>query len=55
MKYKAICPPEWLSRSAVYQINLTTFSREGTIKAVTDELPQLKDLGFQDYVSLPCI
>lgn len=53
MKYKAICPPEWLSRSAVYQINTRTFSREGTIKAVTDELPKLKDLGFRGYVSLP--
>ena len=47
MKYKAICPPEWLRRSAVYQINPRTFSREGTIKAVTDELPKLKDLGFR--------
>lgn len=47
MKYKAICPPEWLSRSAVYQINPRTFSREGTIKAVTDELPRLKELGFR--------
>lgn len=47
MKYKAICPPEWLSRSAVYQINTRTFSQEGTIKAVTDELPKLKDLGFR--------
>ena len=47
MKYKAICPPEWLSRSAVYQINPRTFSREGTIKAVADELPKLKDLGFR--------
>lgn len=47
MKYKAVCPPEWLSRSAVYQINPRTFSREGTIKAVTDELPKLKDLGFR--------
>lgn len=47
MKYKAICPPEWLSRSAVYQINARTFSQEGTIKAVTNELPKLKDLGFR--------
>lgn len=47
MKYKAICPPEWLSRSAVYQINPRTFSREGTIKAVTDELPRLKEQGFR--------
>lgn len=47
MKYKAVCPPEWLSRSAVYQINPRTFSADGTIRAVTNELPKLKDLGFR--------
>ena len=47
MKYKAICPPEWLSRSAVYQINPRTFSADGTIRAVTNELPKLKELGFR--------
>ena len=46
MKYKAVCPPEWLSRSAVYQINPRTFSADGTIRAVTNELPKLKELGF---------
>lgn len=47
MKYKAVCPPEWLSRSAVYQINPRTFSAEGTVKAVTEELAKLKALGFR--------
>ena len=47
MKYKAVCPPEWLSRSAVYQINPRTFSADGTIRAVTNELPKLKELGFR--------
>lgn len=47
MKYKAVCPPEWLSRSAVYQINPRTFSADGTIRAVTNELPRLKELGFR--------
>ena len=46
MKQTAICPPEWLTRSAVYQINPRTFSKEGTVKAVTNELPKLKSLGF---------
>lgn len=46
MKYEAICPPEWLCRSAIYQINPRTFSKEGTIAAVTKELPELKKLGF---------
>lgn len=47
MKYQAICPPEWLSRSAVYQVNLRTFSKEGTIVALTKELPKLQELGFR--------
>ena len=47
MKYKAVCPPELLSRSAVYQINPRTFSADGTIRAVTNELPKLKELGFR--------
>ncbi len=47
MKYKAVCPPEWLSRSAGYQINPRTFSADGTIRAVTNELPKLKELGFR--------
>lgn len=46
MKFTAVCPPEWLSRSAVYQINPRTFSREGTIRSITEELPSLSELGF---------
>lgn len=46
MKFEAVCPPEWLSRSAIYQINPRTFSKEGTINAVKNELPKLKELGF---------
>lgn len=47
MKFVALCPPEWLSRSAVYQINPRTFSSEGTIAAVTAELPALREMGFR--------
>jgi len=39
--------PDWFKKSAVYQINPRTFSPEGTIKAVTDQLPALADLGFR--------
>ena len=46
MRFKAICPPEWLSKNAIYQINPRTFSKEGTISAITAELPFLKSLGF---------
>ncbi|HJA94127.1 MAG TPA: alpha-glucosidase C-terminal domain-containing protein [Candidatus Eisenbergiella merdipullorum] len=45
-KEQALVPPEWLGRSAVYQVNLRTFSREGTISALTEELPFLHELGF---------
>lgn len=46
MKYQAASIPEWFSKGSVYQINPRTFSAEGTIKAVTKELPFLADLGF---------
>ena len=46
MKRTAITSPDWFSKSAIYQINPRTFSEEGTIKAITDEIPFLKELGF---------
>lgn len=46
MKNHAIQPPKWLNRNSVYQINPRTFSEEGTINAITKELPYLKSLGF---------
>lgn len=38
--------PRWLLKNSIYQINPRTFSKEGTVKAVTDELPFLASLGF---------
>lgn len=38
--------PAWFKKTSVYQINPRTFSAEGTIKAVTKELPVLAELGF---------
>lgn len=46
MKNNAIHSPEWLNKNAIYQINPRTFSKEGTIEAITKELPFLKELGF---------
>lgn len=44
---KAFTVPDWLIKNgAIYQINPRTFSAEGTIKAVTRELPFLASLGF---------
>lgn len=39
--------PEWFVKSSIYQINPRTFSAEGTIEAVTRELPKLRELGFK--------
>lgn len=39
--------PDWFKKSAIYQINPRTFCEEGTIKAVTNELPKLAELGFE--------
>lgn len=47
MKRTAITSPDWFNKSAIYQINPRTFSKEGTIKAITDEIPFLKELGFR--------
>ena len=38
--------PDWFKKGAVYQINPRTFSAEGTISAVTNELPALSQMGF---------
>lgn len=46
LKKTAIESPEWLTHGAVYQINPRTFSKDGTIGAVTEELDFLKSIGF---------
>lgn len=38
--------PDWFSQGALYQINPRTFSKEGTIAAVTKELSFIAELGF---------
>lgn len=53
MKHQAICAPEWLRTGSIYQINPRTFSAEGTIQAVTKELPKLKELGFSIMYLFP--
>jgi len=46
MRHTAIEAPRWLACSSIYQINPRTFCPEGTIAAVTRELPKLAELGF---------
>lgn len=38
---------KWFLKSSVYQVNPRTFSKEGTVNAVTKELLFLKELGFK--------
>jgi len=37
--------PEWLTRGVIYQIWPRTFTREGTLKAATEKLPWIAELG----------
>ncbi len=53
MKYSAITPPEWFARGSIYQINPRTFSKEGTIKAVSDKIEELAELGFKTLYLCP--
>lgn len=46
MKFMAAKIPKWLERGTIYQINPRTFSPEGTIRAITKQLPFLSELGF---------
>lgn len=46
IKKQALTAPDWLARGSVYQVNLRTFSKEGTIQSLTKELPFLHSLGF---------
>ena len=38
--------PEYFRKTSVYQVNVRMFSPEGTLKAVTDQLPLIAELGF---------
>lgn len=46
MKNIAARPPDWLAENAIYQINPRTFTKDGTIASIIDELDFLKSLGF---------
>lgn len=47
MKLTALNSPTWLLRGVIYQINPRTFSKEGTIKSITDELDFINSLGIK--------
>lgn len=37
--------PEWAKNAVIYEVNVRQFSKEGTLKAVTQQLNRIKDLG----------
>lgn len=37
--------PDWAKNAVIYEINVRQFSKEGTLKAVTEQLSRIKDLG----------
>ncbi len=47
MVMEALTIPDWLKKSAVYQINPRTFTKEGTLNSAKKELCKLKELGFK--------
>lgn len=51
MKETARPVPAWWRKSVVYQINLRTFTPEGTLKAAQEKLPHVADTGA-DFVYL---
>ncbi|MBE6657454.1 MAG: hypothetical protein E7604_03320 [Ruminococcaceae bacterium] len=53
MIQKALKAPVWLTSGSVYQINPRTFSPEGTITAITKELPYLASLGISTIYLCP--
>ena len=53
MIQKALSAPAWLTSGSVYQINPRTFSPEGTITAITKELPYLASLGISTIYLCP--
>jgi len=53
MNKKALRAPDWFANGAMYQINPRTFSAEGTIAAVSRELPWLAEQGFRTMYLCP--
>lgn len=51
--YVKLTHPEWSKDAVIYQINTRQYSRDGTFKAVQDDLPRLKDLGVDILWFMP--
>ena len=47
--------PKWFENNVIYQINMRTFTSEGTIAAATKLLPHLKDIGVDFVYTCPLV
>ncbi len=45
--------PEWAKNATIYEVNTRQFSQAGTFKAVTEQLPRLKELGVDIVWFMP--
>ncbi len=51
--YVEFSGPKWLSNATLYELNVRQFSKEGTFKAVENELPRLKKMGIDIIWLMP--
>ena len=47
--------PDWFKKSVIYQINMRTFTSEGTVAAATKLLPHLKEIGVDMVYTCPLV
>jgi alpha-amylase len=46
-------PPEWTHNTNIYEVNVRQYTKEGTFKAFSRELPRLKDMGIKTLWFMP--
>jgi alpha-amylase len=46
-------PPEWTHNTNIYEVNIRQYTKEGTFKAFSKELPRLKDMGIETLWFMP--
>lgn len=51
--YVRITHPEWTKAATIYQVNTRQFTPEGTLRAATDQLDRLRDLGVDILWLMP--
>ena len=52
-KSKSITSADWTKSAVIYEVYVRSFTKDGTIKALTKKLPELKDLGVDIIWLMP--